>query len=351
MEKYYVVYFDETVNEVTIFRNKELSTCEYSPIQTHNNYNFISVLCEDREIEESIYAVPRFFVKSVPYFGYKLKSDLCFLANDQEKDKFMYDKENKRIIYGNVKVYASVVGDNFIDVVTGKIIPRNIVKKSILIEDLYDYRDMAIDLALSLKHLVLYSELLDEIIRKFSLSYENEMNAKEEYNVRLFNKSKEYEKKYFCLCLYNNDDKGFFRKKTNVYVVIKNGQFVDIVTDWVIPKHIISNFVEVLSVKDLEYMYDDLSYAFSHKELYSGMLTCYYGYVLDSPGFEDKSDYYIRQLLRGIEIMTFPENRIDRQRSNFATFGSETSMTVDVLDSEEYVKVKKLVDNIRKDFN
>lgn len=349
MEKYYAVYFDENINRFTIFCNKELSTCEYTSIQNHNDYNFISISCEDEKIDESIYEVPRFFVKSVPYFGYRLKSDSCFFVNEQKKDKFMYDQENKRIIYGDVGVYAYIVGDNFVDVVTGKIIPRNIVKKSVLIENLYDYRDMAIDLALSLKHLVLYSELLDEIISTFSLSYENVMNAKETYNAHLFNKYKEYEKKYFCLCLYN-DNEGFFHKKTNVYAILKNGQFVDIVTDWVIPKHIISNYVEVLSLKDLKYMYNDLSYAFSHKELYSGMLTCYHGYVLDSPSFEDKSDRYIRQLLRGIEIIKFPENRIDRHRSNFAGFGSETSMTVDVLNSEEYVKVKKLVDDIRKEF-
>lgn len=183
MEKYYVIYFDEVGTELTLFENKFLNNSQYTK-SSDNKYVFTDIIYEEKVLRPNV----DFLGETYLYDGYKLNSENSCYCNDYDKDGFMYDRKNQRVVYGKVPVYVSLVGDTFIDVVTGQAISRNLVKMSIAIDSAEGLHEMANDLIKISEYTSVYSIILSDWISMFSSEYINMCSVQEIYDELCFKK-------------------------------------------------------------------------------------------------------------------------------------------------------------------
>lgn len=186
MEKYYVVYFDEVGTELTLFENKVLNNSEYTK-SSDNKYVFTDIIYEEKVLRPNV----DFLGETYLYDGYKLNSENSCYCNDYDKDGFMYDNRNHRVVYGKTSIYVKLVGDSFVDVVTGQVVPRNLVKMSIEIDSAESLHAMANDLIRLSKYTNIYSIILSDWISMFSTEMVNMCAVQEIYDYLCFKKHRE----------------------------------------------------------------------------------------------------------------------------------------------------------------
>lgn len=186
MEKYYAVYFDDIGIELTLFENKFLGAREYTK-SVDSEYIFTDVGYEEKVLEPNV----KFLSETFLYDGYVLKEEVSYYCNDSLKDGFMYDRRNHRVVYGKTPVYVKLVGDSFVDVVTGQVIPRNLVKMSIEIDSSESLHAMANDLIRLSKYTNIYSIILSDWISMFSTEMVNMCAVQEIYDYLCFKKYRE----------------------------------------------------------------------------------------------------------------------------------------------------------------
>jgi len=175
---YYLINLDENNGEFSIYEDKFLMANQYTPWESEIAFTFIDGVYSEKQIKGQV----SFFNESVPYIGYCLRSRICYCVNNYEIDGFGYDKENQRVIYGNTAIYATLKDGNYVDVVTGKVIPSSIIKSSRQVIYENDLSAMIEELTLVSKHVDLYSKLLDNLINMFSLADNNEKLAQATYD-------------------------------------------------------------------------------------------------------------------------------------------------------------------------
>ena len=186
MEKYYAVYFDDIGIELTLFENKFLSAREYIK-SVNSEYIFTDVVYEEKVLKTNV----KFLSEAYLYDGYKLNDEVNYYCNDYDKDGFMYDRRNHRVVYGKTPIYVKLVGDSFVDVVTGQVIPRNLVKMSIEIDSAESLHAMANDLIRLSKYANIYSIILSDWISMFSTEIVNMCAVQEIYDYLCFKKYRE----------------------------------------------------------------------------------------------------------------------------------------------------------------
>lgn len=177
-EKYYLIDLDEDISEYSIFEDKFLMANQYTPWESEIAFTFVDGIYFEKQIKEQV----SFLSESVPYVGYCLRSRICYCANNYEKDGFGYDKENQRVIYGNTSIYATLQDGKYVDVVTGRVIPMNIIKSTREVIYANDLSAMVEELTLISEHVDLYSKLLDDLINMFSFADNNKKAAQASYD-------------------------------------------------------------------------------------------------------------------------------------------------------------------------
>lgn len=186
MEKYYRVCFDEIGTEMTLFENKFLKDSQYTK-SSDKQYIFTDVIYEEKVLEPNV----KFLKQRFLYGGYSLKAKESYYCNDYEKDGFMYDNNNQRIVYGKSPIYATLVGDSFVEVITGQVIPRNFIKVCTEIESLELLHVMENDLIRVSKYIDIYSINLSDWISMLSSDYVNMCAVQDEYDYLCFKKYRE----------------------------------------------------------------------------------------------------------------------------------------------------------------
>lgn len=186
MEKYYAVYFDDIGIELTLFENKFLSAREYTK-SVNSEYIFTDVVYEEKVLKPNV----KFLSETYLYDGYKLNDEVNYYCNDYDKDGFMYDRRNHRVVYGKTPVYVKLVGDSFVDVVTEQVIPKRIIKTATEIDSPELLHAMANDLIRLSKYTNIYSIILSDWISMFSTEIVNMCAVQEIYDYLCFKKYRE----------------------------------------------------------------------------------------------------------------------------------------------------------------
>lgn len=177
----------------------------YSITFKGQNYKGSIMLMEDKELDENEYHKNKKYglsfyyyidkvrayvkivnphVEKVNFETYEFKCKNYRVCNEEKIDGFRYDAKNKKILYGYTNVYAIKKNGNFYDVITGKLIPRNIILVSSVLGSHEEFAEMIDDLEFIKKHKKLYEEIICNIIELLSIGQRNIEKAKKEYKKR-----------------------------------------------------------------------------------------------------------------------------------------------------------------------
>lgn len=187
--KYYTITFkgQSYKGSIMLMEDKNLDEHEY-----HKNKKYSLSFYPYIDKVRSYVRIVNPHVEKVHFETYEFKEKRYRVSNEEENDGFCYDAENKKILYGYTNVYAIKKKGKFYDVITGNIIPRNIISISSMLEFHEEFEKMIDDLKFIQKHKKIYKEIICNIIELLSIGQKNMEKAEKEYkkSCLLYEKSK-----------------------------------------------------------------------------------------------------------------------------------------------------------------
>lgn len=210
-EQYYAVGFKGdgcTRTCVTLYEQRELALSEYHPLEHSIQENY-RMLCKEKEfagLRDSQCYSP---VQAEPYHTYKLNSVTGDIINDSQLDGFSYDIERKNVIYGTIYVYAQKNNNQYYNLVTGKIIPKEVIKTVDEISSIRDMEEMIEDLKFIKQYKEIYIKTMNKIISKLLEGYKNYRSALKIFDQRYH----EYKEKIKSELQFKKDNDTLFLPK------------------------------------------------------------------------------------------------------------------------------------------